>query len=181
MPDDEKKEFLDNFKKETGLEFNIISQEEENRLTVLGVTKDVNKELLIFVGGGGSIELAVYDGEKVIEYANSNFGAMDILNKYPDLCENYATTSLDEVKNTIGEKINLPKNKAKIMVLAGGGHEKFARESGIRYVKNDLYMINRNVLFSLQRDLMGEDEYDFYEIEVKLCAYSAREKKQKNN
>lgn len=34
-------------------------------------------------------------------------------------------------------------------------------------IKNDLYMINRNVLLSLQRDLMGEDVYDFYEKEVK--------------
>lgn len=161
LPDDEKKEFLDNFKKETGLEFNIISQEEENRLTVLGVTKDVNKELLIFVGGGGSIELAVYDGEKVIEYANSNFGAMDILNKYPDLCENYATTSLDEVKNTIGEKINLPKNKAKIMVLAGGGHEKFARESGIRYVKNDLYNAEKQPIM-MDINSRREDTFKYY-------------------
>ena len=35
-------------------------------------------------------------------------------------------------------------------------------------IKNDLYMINRNVLLSLQRDLMGEDRYDFYEKEVKF-------------
>lgn len=34
-------------------------------------------------------------------------------------------------------------------------------------IKNDLYLINRNVLLALQRDLMGEDINAFYEEEVK--------------
>lgn len=33
-------------------------------------------------------------------------------------------------------------------------------------IKNDLYMINRNVLLSIKREYMGEDIYDFYEKEV---------------
>jgi len=35
-------------------------------------------------------------------------------------------------------------------------------------IKNDLYLINRNVLQSLQRDVMGEDINEFYEQEVKV-------------
>lgn len=35
-------------------------------------------------------------------------------------------------------------------------------------IKNDLYLINRNVLLALQRDIMGEDESAFYEQDVKL-------------
>lgn len=34
-------------------------------------------------------------------------------------------------------------------------------------IKNDLYLINRNVLLALQRDFMGEDVNDFYEEDVK--------------
>lgn len=34
-------------------------------------------------------------------------------------------------------------------------------------IKNDLYLINRNVLLSLQRDSMGEDVNMFYEKDVK--------------
>lgn len=33
-------------------------------------------------------------------------------------------------------------------------------------IKNDLYMINRNVLLALQRDVMGEDINSFYEQDV---------------
>jgi len=35
-------------------------------------------------------------------------------------------------------------------------------------IKNDLYLINRNVLMSLQRDVMGEDKYAFYEQDVRF-------------
>ena len=35
--------------------------------------------------------------------------------------------------------MNLPREKADILILAGGGHEKFARYSGIRYEENTLY------------------------------------------
>lgn len=34
-------------------------------------------------------------------------------------------------------------------------------------IKNDLYMVNRNVLLALERDSMGEDNYGFYEKDVK--------------
>lgn len=37
------------------------------------------------------------------------------------------------------KSINLPKEKADILILAGGGHEKFARHSGIKYEENTLY------------------------------------------
>lgn len=40
------------------------------------------------------------------------------------------------------ERLNLPKEKADILILAGGGHEKFAIFSGIKYEKNTLYNDN---------------------------------------
>ncbi len=39
--------------------------------------------------------------------------------------------------------------------------------SEMHNIKNDLYLINRNVLLALQRDIMGEDVYAFYEQDVK--------------
>ena len=61
------------------------------------------------------------------------------MNEFPDLAENFATTDLEIVKNFIKERLNLPKEKADILILAGGGHEKFARHSGIKYETNTLY------------------------------------------
>lgn len=133
----EKEEFLNLFKLETGLEFNIISQEQENIYTVKGATKFI-KEALVFVGGGGSTEISYYnDGIK--EMKNNKIGVMDILNVFPDLAEDIATTDLQTIMNYIEERIEVPEVNTDIMILAGGGHEYFARESGVEYTENTLY------------------------------------------
>ena len=135
---EEKEKFLERFKNETEYYFNIISQEEENRLTVLGATRFVKDKVCVFIGGGGSTEIAIYD-KKIKESSNTKIGVIDVMQEFPDLAENYATTDVETVKEYIKERLNLPKQKADILILAGGGHEKFARCSGIKYEENTLY------------------------------------------
>ena len=134
----EKTEFLHRFKTETGYDFEIISQEKENELTVFGATRFVDKKTCVFVGEGGSTEIAIYD-KGIKESVNTQVGVIDVMQKFPDLAEDIATTSLETVKRFIKERLNLPKQKAEILILAGGGHEKFARDSGIHYEENTLY------------------------------------------
>ena len=98
----------------------------------------MKEKVCVFIGGGGSTEIAIYDNE-IKENVNTKIGVIDIMQEFPDLGEDYAITDLEVVKNYIKERINLPKEKADIMILAGGGHEKFARNSGIKYEKNTLY------------------------------------------
>ena len=133
--------FLNRFKNETGYDFNIISQERENKLTVLGATRFVKDKVCVFIGGGGSTEIAIYDKE-IKESVNTNIGVIDVMQEFPDLAENYATTDLEKVETFIKGRLNLPKQKADILILAGGGHEKFARNSGIKYEENTLYKDN---------------------------------------
>ena len=134
----ERREFLNRFKEETGYEFNIITQERENDLTVFGTTRYVKDKVCVFIGGGGSTEIAIYD-KGIKESINSKVGVIDVMQEFPDLAENFATTDLETVKNFIRERLKLPKEKADILILAGGGHEKFARNSGIKYETNTLY------------------------------------------
>lgn len=138
LNDLEKNSFLERFKNETGYDFNIISQEKENELTVFGTTRFVNDKVCVFIGGGGSTEIAIYDRE-IKESVNTKIGVIDVMQEFPDLAENFATTNLETVKTFIKERLNLPKEKADILILAGGGHEKFARYSGIKYEENTLY------------------------------------------
>ena len=138
LNDLEKNRFLEKFKNETGYNFNIISQERENELTVFGTTRFVQDKVCVFIGGGGSTEISVYDNV-IKESVNSKIGVIDVMQKFPDLAENFATTNLETVKTFIKERLNLPKEKADILILAGGGHEKFARYSGIKYEENTLY------------------------------------------
>lgn len=138
LNDAERKEFLNRFKNETGYEFNIISQEKENELTVFGTTRCVKDKVCVFIGGGGSTEIAIYDNG-IKESVNTKIGVIDVMQEFPDLAKNFATTNLETVKSFIKKILNLPKEKADILILAGGGHEKFARYSGIKYEKNILY------------------------------------------
>lgn len=139
LTDTQREEFLKLFKKETNLDFDIISPEKENELTMKGATKYVgNKKVAVFVGGGGSTEIAVYE-EGVKETVNSKVGVIDIMNLFPDLAEDFATTDIETVKEEVRKRLNLPKEKADILILAGGGHKFFALNSGIKYVDNTLY------------------------------------------
>ena len=138
LDETEKNLFLERFKNETGYDFSIISQEKENELTVYGTTRFVNDKVCVFIGGGGSTEIAIYDKE-IQESVNTKIGVIDVMQEFPDLAEDIATTDLETVKKFIKERLNLPKEKADILILAGGGHEKFARYSGIKYEENTLY------------------------------------------
>lgn len=138
LNDLEKISFLERFKNETGYNFNIISQEKENELTFFGTTRFVNNKVCVFIGGGGSTEIAIYD-KGIKECVNTQIGVIDVMQKFPDLAEDIATINLETVKTFIKERLNLPKEKADILILAGGGHEKFARFSGIKYEENTLY------------------------------------------
>lgn len=138
LEDGQKNEFLNIFYEKTGVNFDIISPEKENELTVFGTVRNVNQKVAVFIGGGGSTEIAIYDG-KIEETVNTPFGVMDIMHQFPDLGDDLATTELETVRQAIKEKLNLPTQKADVLILAGGGHKHFAIDSGIRYEKNTLF------------------------------------------
>ena len=138
LTEEQKKEFLDTFHNETKVNFEIIDQGRENELTVSGATKNVLGNVAVLVGGGGSTEIAICDNG-IKEMVNSEIGVIDIMNKYPDLANDLATSDLLEVKKTIREKLNLPKQKVETLILAGGGHLYFALNSGVSYKENNLY------------------------------------------
>lgn len=141
LDDEEKNSFLNRFKNETGYDFDIISQEKENELTVYGTTRFVQGKVCVFIGGGGSTEIAIYDNG-IKESVNSKIGVIDVTQRFPDLAEDIATSNIEDVKLFIKQRLTLPKEKADILILSGGGHEKFARLSGIKYENNTLYNDN---------------------------------------
>lgn len=138
LTEEQEDEFLNQFYNETGIKFDIISQEKENELTVIGATKKVNSKVAVFVGGGGSTEIAIYENG-IKEMVNTNMGVIDIMNQYRDLAEDLAITDLETIKKIVKEKLNLPKQKADTLILAGGGHLYFALNSGFNYEENNLY------------------------------------------
>ncbi len=167
LNDEERKEFFDTFKRNTGYDFHIIVEEEENHLTVRGATRCVSDRVCVMIGGGGSTEIAIYDGT-IIEEENTSIGVVDVLNVFPDLAQDYATTSLEEVMDFIKERLKLPKTKVDTLILVGGGHEKFARESGITYEDNTVYKDNHAPIM-MDIDTRRKDTKRYFE-EISLDA-----------
>lgn len=158
----EEEQFLEQFKKETQIDFHIISQEKENELTVQGITRNLQQEkVAILVGGGGSTEIAVYK-ETVQTMVNTPIGVVDVLNQFPDLSEDHPKTSLEEVKNFIKQRMQLPKEQADILVLGGGGHLYFALNSGFHYEKNDLYLDSLQPI-KMHLKMRQEDTKEYFE------------------
>lgn len=151
--------FLKNFFNKTGLEFNIISQQEENELTVIGATRKVGEKVCVFVGGGGSTEISIFD-QHIVESKNTKIGVMDVMKEFPDLDGDTAKTSLDEVMNYIEKRLDIPNEQADILILAGGGHEFFARNSGIKYEKNTLYSDdNSSIMMDIETRIKETERY----------------------
>lgn len=136
---EEEQAFLHRFKGETGLDFHIVSQDEESECTVLAAVRNVEAKSCVFVGGGGSCEIAIYE-KGIKEAVNVPFGVIDVMNQFPDLADDTAKTSLEAVMEYIRSHLDIStEEKADILILAGGGHEKFARLSGIKYEENTLF------------------------------------------
>lgn len=162
---EEKETFLLDFKNRTGCDFNIISQDDETILTVVGACSKVNKKACVMIGGGGSTEIGIYDNE-IKEISNSSIGVVDIVDKFPDLSEDLATSSLEEIKEYIRTRLNLPKEKADILLLAGGAHKYFALNSGITYEKNTLFEDDRApIMMDIKTRTKDTLKY-FYEISL---------------
>ena len=66
------------------LKIEVVSQEDEAYFTALGCYNDIDydKNICIFIGGGGSIELIFVNNKKIIDKRYYNFGVVDITNKF---------------------------------------------------------------------------------------------------
>lgn len=165
LTDEQRNEFLNRFKSETGIDFDIISPEKENEFTVVGATQKVNQKVAVFVGGGGSTEIAVYDNG-IKEMVNTPIGVIDIMNMFPDLADDFPKVSLDEVKRIVEEKLNVPNEQVDVLILAGGGHKRFALGSGFNYVENSLYEDeNEPIMMDIETRINDTERY-FKEISL---------------
>ncbi len=164
----EKEEWLQEFKDKTGKDFQIVTSDMENEFTVYGAISNVNYngKIAVMIGGGGSTELSIVENGKIIEKANSNFGAMDITDLFPDLKSDYATTDFNKMLLKTKELVNIPQNKADLLILAGGDYIYFYEELNYAISKNQFYQ-NDLQPYSLSINDMNKLDYNFF-YEVSL-------------
>lgn len=166
ISDNERDTFIALLYNNTGVKFTVISQKDENEITVKGIVRGIKEKVAIFIGGGGSIEMAICEDGKILEMTNSKIGVVDITEKFPNLADDIAMTSVKEIRDNIKGKLELPKMKADVLILGGGGHKYFALESGITYEENKLYQNSlQPIMMNIETRKIDTEKY-FKEISL---------------
>lgn len=141
------------------LKIEVVSQEDEAYYTAFGCYNDINydKNICVFIGGGGSTELIFIKDKKVIDKKYYNFGVVDITNKFNSLKEDVPTVTFDEVYNYVDSLIGDIDIKADVLILAGGDHLYWYSNAKYKLLNNELYSAG-NQKYMITRDM--SDEYD---------------------
>lgn len=141
------------------LKIEVVSQEDEAYYTAFGCYNDINydKNICVFIGGGGSIELIFIKDKKVLDKKYYNFGVVDITNKFNSLKEDVPTVTFDEVYNYVDNLIGAVDIDADVLILAGGDHLYWYSNAKYKLLNNELYSAG-NQKYMITRDM--SDEYD---------------------
>lgn len=145
--------------KEFNTKIEVVSQEDEAMYTAFGCYSniDYDKNICIFIGGGGSIELIFVNNKKIINKKYYDFGVVDITNKFNSLKEDIPSCTFDEVYSYINELIGDVNITADVLILAGGDHFYWYNNAGYKLIKNTIYE-NDNQKYMITRDM--SDKYD---------------------
>jgi hypothetical protein len=122
LNDSERTNFLNEFKSKTNRDFTIVTPEQESNFTVAGVLSgnDFKGRLAIMIAGGGSTEICIVEDKKTIEKHYNKFGVVTVSKQFPNIINtrpNLKTKDIDKFCLSLTKNI---KNKADILVLAGG-------------------------------------------------------------
>jgi len=176
---EEKDEFLKTIKNETGVDFKVVSAEEERDYTVRGVIDgiDYDKKFAVVIGGGGSTEIAVIEHLEVVKKYNLDFGAVDVTESFPSLAEDKATDEIDAMIESILGRLEEIDDKVDTIVLAGGDYIYFYETLGYKMDENFLY---EDVYQPYILDFELMDRYDHDMLDVSLDEIRERESAQKD-
>ncbi|MGI6612151.1 MAG: hypothetical protein ACOX0Z_01055 [Candidatus Nanosyncoccaceae bacterium] len=151
----------------------VVSQEDEALYTALGCYKDIDydKELCVFIGGGGSIELIFVKNKEVVDKKFYDFGVVDVTNKFPDLKNDIPSSTFEEVTSYVAGLIEDIDQKADLLILAGGDHLYWYNNANYKLLENDLYS-SANQPYMITQEM--NDKYDRDAMLTSLEAIRAR-------
>lgn len=141
------------------LKIEVVSQEDEAYYTAIGCYSDIeyDKNICVFIGGGGSIELIFVKNKEIIDKKFFDFGVVDITNKFDSLKEDIPTVTFDEVYSYVDSLIGNIDINADILILAGGDHLYWYNNAEYELLNNELYS-SENQKYMITRDM--SDKYD---------------------
>ncbi|MDR0855375.1 MAG: Ppx/GppA family phosphatase [Christensenellaceae bacterium] len=104
--------FIKNIKSETGIDFSVLSQEEEADLVYTGVIRsmDINRALIIDIGGG-SVKLIQVGRKQILNQEALPYGAVTLFEKVQKMAEK--TDSENEEERLKAERLQDPEERSK--------------------------------------------------------------------
>ncbi len=172
LTNEQQDEWYKEWRENTGLDFTIVTPDMENEFTVYGAVANIDykDKIAVMIGGGGSTELSIVENGHIIEKANSPFGAMDTTDMFPELRTDKASTDYDTMVKETKKLVNIPKNKADLLILAGGDYIYYYEELNYPVESNKFY---KNPLQPYSLDVETMDILDrkfFYETSLdEIC------------
>lgn len=141
------------------LKIEVVSQEDEAYYTAIGCYSDIeyDKNICVFIGGGGSIELIFVKNKEIIDKKFFDLGVVDITNKFDSLKEDIPTVTFDEVYSYADSLIGNIDINADILILAGGDHLYWYNNAEYELLNNELYS-SENQKYMITRDM--SDKFD---------------------
>ena len=146
--------FLKRVKEEFGLSIDVISGEEEARLSFLSVARDLKKSwenLLVVDVGGGSTELILGKGDEIIRWVSLPLGIVRFTERFlisdPVKEEEYRTM-IEEIRKQLPD-FPISKNPLSMVSIGGTGTALASVEQGL-----EKFIIERIHRFVLTREAL---------------------------
>jgi hypothetical protein len=142
LPDEQRGGFLREFKAQTGLDFNVVTPEQESNYTVAGVVlgNAYRGRLAVMIAGGGSTEVCIVENKKIIERTFNGYGAISVTHQFPQINDLHPGLTMREVDRWCAAQTAKIKNKAEVLVIAGGDFILFYEMAGADLIgANSLY------------------------------------------
>ncbi len=163
-----KRKLSDDFFRETGLYFNIVSHELEGFYLEKALSSEYVSDtpILLINIGGGSTELIVKLHGEVLERYYLEIGVGSVLEEFPRLNENYSGHSLIQVVNAI--KKLLPQSSIETPVaIYNGGELTYMRLVRYNLRPNDIFQDYDHPYFIIPKDFAIKNQEVYEHISLK--------------
>lgn len=147
---DEKEIFLSEFKSKTGVEFNIVSPEQESEYTIRGciMGNDFAGRVAIMIGGGGSTEVCIIENKQIIEKHYNDYGVVDVTRAFPMIDDTNPDIQMSDIDEFCKSKTQDIENKTNCLILAGGDYLRFYDAAGSDLIEKNV-LINDKLMPSM--------------------------------
>lgn len=149
LPENELNQIINKLTSCNKVEFKLLTQSDELKYTVAGTLNEYTrqKDCVVYISGGSSVELALIQENKIINSNLNKFGGGDLASLFPDITEENVQTSLFELSKRIKEMLYYDLGETDLLILAGGDH--ISSFNSIYDIEISDYIVEKEIMMEL--------------------------------